>query len=143
MKSWFFFYKNLIGQQLYFTSISQSFLYCKKYCLLNLIHKGISFYCSFASVERGQPIHVPRVANHGNVHFWNPYRLPEVYNQSRLMLNDNWFFIFFYFWEFYKNYILCTCVYCLYHFWLSSQRIECFALNPLICGVVSLYFIEK
>ncbi|CAG2257900.1 unnamed protein product [Mytilus edulis] len=35
--------------------------------------KGISF----ASVERGQPIHVPRVANHGNVQFWNPYRLPD------------------------------------------------------------------
>lgn len=35
--------------------------------------KGISF----AAVESGKPIHVPRVANHGNIQFWNPYRQPE------------------------------------------------------------------
>lgn len=34
--------------------------------------------CSFAAVESGKPIHVPRVANHGNIQFWNPYRQPEV-----------------------------------------------------------------
>ncbi|XP_041350309.1 EF-hand calcium-binding domain-containing protein 5-like isoform X2 [Gigantopelta aegis] len=27
---------------------------------------------SFAAVESGQPIHVPRVATHGNIQFWNP-----------------------------------------------------------------------
>ncbi|XP_077995490.1 EF-hand calcium-binding domain-containing protein 5-like [Glandiceps talaboti] len=35
--------------------------------------KGISF----SSVESGKPIHVPRVKNHGNIHFWNPDRAEE------------------------------------------------------------------
>lgn len=39
-------------------------------------------FCSFAAVESGKPIHVPRVANHGNIQFWNPYRQPEVKGQQ-------------------------------------------------------------
>lgn len=40
--------------------------------------------CSFAAVESGKPIHVPRVANHGNIQFWNPYRQPEVKSNAIL-----------------------------------------------------------
>lgn len=35
--------------------------------------KGVSFQ----AVEKGQPVHVPRVANHGNIYFWNYDRMPE------------------------------------------------------------------
>lgn len=35
--------------------------------------KGISF----ASIEGGKPIHVPKVSNHGNIHFWNNDRPEE------------------------------------------------------------------
>ncbi|XP_035826955.1 EF-hand calcium-binding domain-containing protein 5 [Aplysia californica] len=35
--------------------------------------KGISFQ----AVEGGKPVHVPRVANHGNIYFWNFDRMPE------------------------------------------------------------------
>ncbi|KAK6184453.1 hypothetical protein SNE40_006921 [Patella caerulea] len=35
--------------------------------------KGVSF----AALESGKPIHVPRVGNHGNIHFWNTRRRPE------------------------------------------------------------------
>ena len=33
---------------------------------------------SFASVDSGKPIHVPRVNVHGNVMFWNSERSAEV-----------------------------------------------------------------
>ncbi|XP_014346068.2 EF-hand calcium-binding domain-containing protein 5 [Latimeria chalumnae] len=35
--------------------------------------KGVSF----ASIDEGKPVHVPRVRHHGNIHFWNPSRLEE------------------------------------------------------------------
>ncbi|ESP00971.1 hypothetical protein LOTGIDRAFT_51730, partial [Lottia gigantea] len=35
--------------------------------------KGVSF----SALESGKPIHVPRVANHGNIYFWNTHRRPE------------------------------------------------------------------
>lgn len=35
--------------------------------------KGISF----AAVESGRPIHVPRISVHGNIHFWDPERNAE------------------------------------------------------------------
>nr|XP_006818095.1 PREDICTED: EF-hand calcium-binding domain-containing protein 5-like [Saccoglossus kowalevskii] len=44
--------------------------------------KGISF----ASVESGKPIHVPRVKNHGNIHFWNPDRYEEERDGSLIVV---------------------------------------------------------
>lgn len=44
--------------------------------------KGVSFSC----VETGQPIHVPRVNAHGNLHFWNEDRLPEEREGSFIVL---------------------------------------------------------
>ena len=38
----------------------------------------VTFSNSFAAVETGKPIHVPRVKNHGNIHFWNTDRKEEV-----------------------------------------------------------------
>jgi len=32
---------------------------------------------SFAAVESGKPLHVPRVSNHGNIHFFNPNRAED------------------------------------------------------------------
>ena len=32
---------------------------------------------SFAAVDTGKPLHVPRVSNHGNIQFWNPDRGEE------------------------------------------------------------------
>ncbi|XP_008943580.1 PREDICTED: EF-hand calcium-binding domain-containing protein 5-like, partial [Merops nubicus] len=44
--------------------------------------KGVSF----AAVEEGKPIHVPRVQLHGNIHFWNHDRLEEERKGSFLVL---------------------------------------------------------
>ncbi|XP_048764274.1 EF-hand calcium-binding domain-containing protein 5-like isoform X2 [Ostrea edulis] len=46
------------------------------YLLAKILYKDMKGI-SFAAVESGKPIHVPRVANHGNIQFWNPYRIPE------------------------------------------------------------------
>ncbi|XP_072164460.1 EF-hand calcium-binding domain-containing protein 5-like isoform X2 [Diadema setosum] len=44
--------------------------------------KGISF----ASIDSGKPIHVPRVQNHGNIMFWNPERADEDRQGSFLVI---------------------------------------------------------
>ncbi|NXE20414.1 EFCB5 protein, partial [Ardeotis kori] len=44
--------------------------------------KGVSF----AAVEEGKPIHVPRVQLHGNIHFWNNDRPVEERKGSLLVL---------------------------------------------------------
>ncbi|NXH76994.1 EFCB5 protein, partial [Hydrobates tethys] len=44
--------------------------------------KGVSF----AAVEEGKPIHVPRVQLHGNIHFWNYDRPKEERRGSLLVL---------------------------------------------------------
>ncbi|XP_064653167.1 EF-hand calcium-binding domain-containing protein 5-like isoform X2 [Lineus longissimus] len=40
---------------------------------------------SFAAIESGKPIHVPRVNNHGNIMFWNPNR-PEEEREGSLIV---------------------------------------------------------
>ncbi|NXP45118.1 EFCB5 protein, partial [Heliornis fulica] len=55
------------------------------YVLNQILHrdmKGISF----AVVEEGKPIHVPRVQLHGNIHFWNSDRPVEERKGSLLVL---------------------------------------------------------
>eukprot|EP00058_Branchiostoma_floridae_P005170 XP_002590658.1 hypothetical protein BRAFLDRAFT_89459 [Branchiostoma floridae] len=44
--------------------------------------KGISF----ASVESGKPIHVPRVMMHGNIHLWNPDRKDQEVDGSFMVV---------------------------------------------------------
>ncbi|NWU07163.1 EFCB5 protein, partial [Cephalopterus ornatus] len=55
------------------------------YVLNQALHrdmKGISF----AAVDEGKPIHVPRVQLHGNIHFWNSDRPVEERKGSLLVL---------------------------------------------------------
>ncbi|XP_032563563.1 EF-hand calcium-binding domain-containing protein 5 isoform X1 [Chiroxiphia lanceolata] len=55
------------------------------YVLNQTLHrhmKGISF----AAVDEGKPIHVPRVQLHGNIHFWNSERPVEERKGSLLVL---------------------------------------------------------
>ncbi|XP_050409676.1 EF-hand calcium-binding domain-containing protein 5 [Patella vulgata] len=46
------------------------------YVLDKILYKDMKGV-SFAALESGKPIHVPRVGNHGNIHFWNTRRRPE------------------------------------------------------------------
>ncbi|XP_070204802.1 EF-hand calcium-binding domain-containing protein 5-like isoform X2 [Littorina saxatilis] len=47
-----------------------------EYVLNKALYKDMNGI-SFAAVEQGKPIHVPRVNSHGNIHFWNTDRFPD------------------------------------------------------------------
>ncbi|NXN96897.1 EFCB5 protein, partial [Rhinopomastus cyanomelas] len=55
------------------------------YVLNQLLYKDMKGV-SFAAVEEGKPIHVPRVQLHGNIHFWNDNRPVEERRGSLLVL---------------------------------------------------------
>lgn len=62
-------------------------IYCFAKCfLLLLTNLLISLFFSFAAVEEGKPIHVPRVQLHGSIHFWNYDRPVEERKGSLLVL---------------------------------------------------------
>ncbi|XP_015502067.1 EF-hand calcium-binding domain-containing protein 5 [Parus major] len=46
------------------------------YVLNQVLHRDMKGV-SFAAVDQGKPIYVPRVQHHGNIHFWNPDRKEE------------------------------------------------------------------
>lgn len=56
--------------------VSNSYLRC------NQDMRGISF----AAVDGGKPLHVPRVSNHGNIQFWNPSREEDDRNGSFVVI---------------------------------------------------------
>lgn len=53
---------------------------------LLLLTNLINLYFSFAAIDQGKPIHVPRVQLHGNIHFWNSDRPVEESMGSFLVL---------------------------------------------------------
>ncbi|NXP74849.1 EFCB5 protein, partial [Ramphastos sulfuratus] len=55
------------------------------YVLNQILYKDMKGI-SFAAVEEGKPIHVPRVQLHGNIHFWNSDRPVEERKGSLLVL---------------------------------------------------------
>ncbi|XP_013052027.3 EF-hand calcium-binding domain-containing protein 5 isoform X1 [Anser cygnoides] len=55
------------------------------YVLNQILYKDMKGV-SFAAVEEGKPIHVPRVQFHGNIHFWNYDRPVEERRGSLLVL---------------------------------------------------------
>ncbi|NXD64953.1 EFCB5 protein, partial [Eolophus roseicapillus] len=55
------------------------------YVLNQTLHRDMKGV-SFAAVEEGKPIHVPRVQLHGNIHFWNHDRPVEERKGSFLVL---------------------------------------------------------
>ncbi|NWU97283.1 EFCB5 protein, partial [Upupa epops] len=55
------------------------------YVLNQILYKDMKGV-SFAAVEEGKPIHVPRVQLHGNIHFWNDDRPVEERRGSLLVL---------------------------------------------------------
>lgn len=64
---------------------------CSIYCftkgfLLLLTNLLINLYSSFAAIDQGQPVYVPRVQLHGNIHFWNSDRPVEERKGSLLVL---------------------------------------------------------
>ncbi|NXI49053.1 EFCB5 protein, partial [Chloroceryle aenea] len=54
------------------------------YVLNQILYKDMKGV-SFAAVEEGKPIHVPRVQLHGNIHFWN-YDRPEEERKGSLLV---------------------------------------------------------
>lgn len=71
---------------------------CSIYCftkgfLLLLTNLIINLYFSFAAIDQGKPIYVPRVQHHGNIHFWSSDDHEEEKKGSLLVLplhDANW-----------------------------------------------------
>ncbi|NXC05664.1 EFCB5 protein, partial [Orthonyx spaldingii] len=55
------------------------------YVLNQVLHRDMRGV-SFAAIDQGKPIHVPRVQLHGNIHFWNSDRPVEERKGSFLVL---------------------------------------------------------
>ncbi|NXH51096.1 EFCB5 protein, partial [Dicaeum eximium] len=55
------------------------------YVLNQVLHRDMKGV-SFAAIDQGKPIHVPRVQHHGNIHFWNSDRPDEERKGSFLVL---------------------------------------------------------